>query len=100
MGALVVMVIALGALVGLPVMAFRRIGFRGAYLAVAIGGLVLGAGCGIMPTSTSRELATMTADQRRGAEVIDASSEAFMSIMFSVAVGGLLGACLYRPPDQ
>jgi hypothetical protein len=81
-------------LILLPVAAVKGTWHRGVYLALAIGGIVLAALFGQMPLGVNPRAGVTTADQ---AQAVDAVIMVLLSMSVGMAIGGVLGACLYQP---
>jgi hypothetical protein len=80
-------------LIGLPIAAAKGAWHRGVYLALAIGGFLAAAILGQVPMGVNTAAGITTSEQ---AQAADAIIMAMLSTAVGVAIGGLLGACLYR----
>lgn len=92
-------VLCLVSLVGLPVLAFKGVGFRGVYVAVALPAITIGI-LAVMTTGTAASAVTSTdAATQAGAEFLTVYGFAFAGWAFVTGFGAILGACLYRSKE-
>ncbi len=80
--------------IGLPVLAAKGMWHRGVYAAFAVVGLLLAVLFGQMPMGINAAAGIRTTEQ---AQATDAIIMALLATGIGMAIGGLLGACLYQP---
>lgn len=83
--------------------AYHGRGYRGLYIALAIFGLLAGAGCvELSPSDRDVAVAIASGDQGQiaGSRFLQDYSLPIALCWFGLGLGGVFGAALYRPPRR